>query len=262
MLPESEQHEVVEIIEPQHISAELIFSLAAFLFAVVMWLNIDNELRHIDGASIFRQPGLWSLTAIYGMLGFGVFNLVTCVRRNFNSDVGASMVPELFFWVKSIEYVGSERPCDGFPYSVLAATDQGHHYPEQVFGNDYPDPVVRWCLCAAQFCDRLCDCCGIWHSRYDPEAFELTDRPDHSWYGSWGHYGSQTTCRRRKYGKPSGFGKPPDISGHFWHDCVSDRATSGFPFPPQKRTLTTSMKITRLKLLFRASFYARDQTTK
>ncbi|MDE0938914.1 MAG: hypothetical protein OSA43_03045, partial [Pirellulales bacterium] len=71
MLPESEQHEVVEIIEPQHISAELIFSLAAFLFAVVMWLNIDNELRHIDGASIFRQPGLWSLTAIYGMLGFG-----------------------------------------------------------------------------------------------------------------------------------------------------------------------------------------------
>jgi len=91
MLPESEQHEVVEIIEPQHISAELIFSLAAFLFAVVMWLNIDNELRHIDGASIFRQPGLWSLTAIYGMLGFGVFNLVTCVRRNFNSDVTTSM---------------------------------------------------------------------------------------------------------------------------------------------------------------------------
>lgn len=106
MQQEPEHHEAIEIIEPPHFRAELIFSVAAFLFAVFLWKNIGTELKTVQGLSLLKQPGFWSQLAIYGMLGFGAFNLLICIRRNLSSDQGAAMVPELFFWIRSAEYVG------------------------------------------------------------------------------------------------------------------------------------------------------------
>ncbi|MCW1934752.1 tripartite tricarboxylate transporter TctB family protein [Pararhodobacter zhoushanensis] len=93
-----------DLIHPPHQRAEIVFAVASFLAAGILALFWSSQTTWIDGQPLVRQPGLWPLIAILGMLLFGLGELIACLRRNARNR-GSSVTAELMLWAKAFEYV-------------------------------------------------------------------------------------------------------------------------------------------------------------
>lgn len=99
-----ETHDLDELIHPPHHRAEIVFAVASFLVAVFLATQWSTQTSWGSGRPITRQPGLWPLIAVVGMLLFGAGELVACVLCNLRNG-GGDALAEVWHWVKSTEYV-------------------------------------------------------------------------------------------------------------------------------------------------------------
>jgi hypothetical protein len=97
--------DIHDLVEPRHHRAEILFGLAAFLFAVFLATRAGSELSWDASRSLFNQPGFWPLMAIAGMILCGAFELFFSWRRNATGK-GESVAAEVGMWLKSLEYAG------------------------------------------------------------------------------------------------------------------------------------------------------------
>ena len=93
------------LIEPRHHRAEILFGVLAFATALFLASQIGSQLVWKPGQVLARQPGLWSVIAIVGMLIFGLFELYHAWRRN-ASGRGDSIAAEAVDWLRAIEFAG------------------------------------------------------------------------------------------------------------------------------------------------------------
>jgi hypothetical protein len=97
-------HDLSDLTHPPHHRAEIVFAVTSFLVAIVLALLWSAETRWIDGQPWSRQPGLWPLIAVIGMLVFGTGELIACLIRNLRRG-GGNVGAELGLWLKAAEYV-------------------------------------------------------------------------------------------------------------------------------------------------------------
>ncbi len=93
-----------DLTHPPHHRAELVYAGASFAAAVVLAALWPWQTTWIDGPGWSRQPGLWPLIAVVGMLLFGTGELISCVLRNIRNG-GGDVRAEVWLWVKAGEYV-------------------------------------------------------------------------------------------------------------------------------------------------------------
>ncbi|MCB1389652.1 MAG: tripartite tricarboxylate transporter TctB family protein [Rhodobacteraceae bacterium] len=99
-----ETHDLSELTHPPHHRAEIVFAVTSFLVAVFLALMWSSETTWIDGQAWSRQPGLWPMIAVVGMLVFGIGELGACLLRNLRRG-GGDVMAELGLWLKAAEYV-------------------------------------------------------------------------------------------------------------------------------------------------------------
>lgn len=97
-------HDLSELTHLPHHRAEIVFALTSFLVAVVLAALWSSETTWIDGQPWSRQPGLWPLIAVVGMLLFGAGELIACLVRNLRRG-GGNVAEELALWARAGEYV-------------------------------------------------------------------------------------------------------------------------------------------------------------
>ena len=97
-------NDLSDLTHPPHHRAEIVFAVVSFAIAGFLATQWSSQTTWIDGQAISRQPGLWSLIAIVGMLLFGAGELVACIRRNMRNG-GGDVKAELGLWLRSAEYV-------------------------------------------------------------------------------------------------------------------------------------------------------------
>jgi len=100
----SDTHDPTEMIRPPHHRAEIVFAVAAFLIAVALAAQWSSQTTWAEGRPWSRQPGLWPLIAIAGMLVFGAGELVACLWRNITRG-GGSALAEVLHWLAAAEYL-------------------------------------------------------------------------------------------------------------------------------------------------------------
>lgn len=93
-----------DLIKPPHRGAEIVFAVVSFGFAALLAVQWPTQTSWFDGQPFGRQPGLWPLIAIVGMLLFGLGELVACFLRNRQLPAG-SVLPEVLHWAKAGEYM-------------------------------------------------------------------------------------------------------------------------------------------------------------
>lgn len=99
------KNDLHDLVEPRHHHAEILFGLAAFLFAVFLATQAGSQLTWDSSRSLVNQPGFWPLVSIGGMILFGAFELFFCWRRNTSGrSKGRSVAAEVGVWLKSLEY--------------------------------------------------------------------------------------------------------------------------------------------------------------
>lgn len=97
-------HDLTVLIAPPHHRAEVVFAVASFLVAVALATQWSTQTTWVEGQPWSRQPGLWPLVAIVGMLMFGAGELVACLVRNFGRG-GADTLAEVLHWLAATEYL-------------------------------------------------------------------------------------------------------------------------------------------------------------
>lgn len=100
----SDQHDLSELIHPPHHRAEIVFAVASFLIAVVLATQWASQTTWNAGQGWGRQPGLWPLIAVTGMLVFGAGELVACILRNIRRGGGDAWA-EVRHWAAAGEYL-------------------------------------------------------------------------------------------------------------------------------------------------------------
>lgn len=93
-----------EMIKPPHEAAEIVFAVISFSVAILLATQWSSQTSWFDGQLIGRQPGLWPLISIIGMLVFGLGELIACLLRNRHLPAG-SVLPEVLHWTKASEYL-------------------------------------------------------------------------------------------------------------------------------------------------------------
>ena len=96
---------LAEILRPRQHRAEVVFALASFAIAVWLATQWSAQTTWFEGQRAGRQPGLWPLIAIIGMLTFGAGALIACLLRN-RQAAGESALPEVVLWARTAEYLG------------------------------------------------------------------------------------------------------------------------------------------------------------
>lgn len=99
-----ETHDLSELTHLPHHRAEIVFAVTSFLVAVILAALWSTETTWIDGQPWSRQPGLWPLIAVGGMLLFGTGELAACLLRNLRRG-GGDVLQELGLWARAAEYV-------------------------------------------------------------------------------------------------------------------------------------------------------------
>ncbi|WP_461476878.1 tripartite tricarboxylate transporter TctB family protein [Pararhodobacter aggregans] len=97
-------HDLSDLTHPPHHRAEIVFAVASFVVALLLAALWSTETQWIDGQPWSRQPGLWPLIAILGMLVFGTGELFACLIRNLRHG-GGDVRAELGLWLRVGEYV-------------------------------------------------------------------------------------------------------------------------------------------------------------
>ena len=93
-----------ELIRPRHHRAEIVYALVSFAIALLLASQWPSQTAWFEGQPAGRQPGLWPLIAIAGMLIFGAGELLACLWRNRRSN-GSKALPEVLHWAKAGEYL-------------------------------------------------------------------------------------------------------------------------------------------------------------
>lgn len=99
-----QQHDLSDLTHPPHHRAEIVFAVVSFFVAVVLALLWSSQTTWVEGRDWARQPGLWPLIAVVGMLAFGTGELIACLIRNARRG-GGDVWAELGLWARSAEYV-------------------------------------------------------------------------------------------------------------------------------------------------------------
>ena len=93
-----------DLIRPRHQRAEIVFAVLSFAIALFLATQWTSQTAWSPGERAGRQPGLWPLIAIVGMLAFGIGELIACIMRNRKSG-GGELAPELAMWARTGEYL-------------------------------------------------------------------------------------------------------------------------------------------------------------
>ncbi|MFN3955087.1 MAG: tripartite tricarboxylate transporter TctB family protein [Pararhodobacter sp.] len=94
-----------ELIRPRHHRAEIVFAVVSFMVALVLATQWSSQTTWLEGQRLGRQPGLWPLIAIIGMLAFGTGELIACILRNRRAG-GGDALAEVAHWLRAGEYLG------------------------------------------------------------------------------------------------------------------------------------------------------------
>lgn len=97
-------NQLTRLIRPPHHRAELVYAVASFSVALGLAALWPTQTTWFEGQPAGRQPGLWPLIAIVGMLVFGLGELMASVWRNRYNSTG-SAVAEVLHWVRASEYL-------------------------------------------------------------------------------------------------------------------------------------------------------------
>jgi hypothetical protein len=97
-------HDLDDLVHPPHHRAEIVFAVVSFLVAVFLATQWSGQTVWAEGRPWSRQPGLWPLVAIVGMLVFGIGELIATVIRN-KRNGGGDVLAEVGLWLRSAEYV-------------------------------------------------------------------------------------------------------------------------------------------------------------
>ena len=103
-MSEQPPEKLADIIKPPHRGAEIVFAVMSFAIAILLAFQWQDQTRWFDGQALGRQPGLWPLIAIIGMLVFGLGELIACFLRNRQAKRD-DVWPEVLHWAKAGEYL-------------------------------------------------------------------------------------------------------------------------------------------------------------
>lgn len=95
---------LADLLRPRHHRAEIVFALASFGIALFLASQWASQTTWFEGQRAGRQPGLWPLIAIIGMLVFGTGELITCALRNRRAN-GSGALAEVAFWLRTAEFL-------------------------------------------------------------------------------------------------------------------------------------------------------------
>ena len=93
-----------DLIRPRHQRAEIVFAVLSFAIALFLATQWTSQTAWSPGERAGRQPGLWPLIAIVGMLAFGTGELIACILRNRRAD-GGSALTEVALWARTGEFL-------------------------------------------------------------------------------------------------------------------------------------------------------------
>ncbi|MCC5988537.1 MAG: tripartite tricarboxylate transporter TctB family protein [Pararhodobacter sp.] len=93
-----------ELISPRHHRAEIVFAVLSFAIALFLATQWSSQTVWFEGQRAGRQPGLWPLIAIVGMLAFGTGELIACILRNRRAG-GGSALTEVALWARTGEFL-------------------------------------------------------------------------------------------------------------------------------------------------------------
>lgn len=88
---------------PPHRRAEIAYAAASLALALVLAALWPLQTSWVAGQPLVRQPGLWPLIAVAGMLIFGAGEAVFAWRR-YRAGEGR-IWPELALWLQSAEFL-------------------------------------------------------------------------------------------------------------------------------------------------------------
>lgn len=102
--PRKTENDLDTLVHPPHHRAEIVFAVVSFLVAVFLATQWSSETSWANRQPWSRQPGLWPLIAIVGMLVFGAGELIATLIRN-KRHGGGDVLAEVGLWARSAEYV-------------------------------------------------------------------------------------------------------------------------------------------------------------
>ncbi len=83
--------------------AQVVYGLFTFVVALVLLSQIGTQARFFDNLAFEKQPGLWPLISITGMLVFGFFQVIQYwLHRHILTEPKFSS--EFVIWLKALEY--------------------------------------------------------------------------------------------------------------------------------------------------------------
>lgn len=100
-----EHHDAWELFEARHHPAEIFYGILSFVFAAFLLTQIGSQTTFFDSMPLTRQPALWPVVAIVGMLVFGTLEVFFYWRRNDSFDQSI-LWPEVMLWLRAVEYFG------------------------------------------------------------------------------------------------------------------------------------------------------------
>lgn len=103
-MSEQPPEKLSDIIKPPHQGAEIVFAVISFAIAVALAFQWPEQTRWFDDQPLGRQPGLWPLIAIIGMLVFGLGELIGCFLRNRQAK-SDDVWPEVLHWARAGEFL-------------------------------------------------------------------------------------------------------------------------------------------------------------
>jgi len=85
-------------------SALVWFGVCTFFVAIFLASQLGSQAKFFEGMVIEKQPGLWSAIGVFGMLFFGVLQMVQFWFHR-NSLRSPGFLSEAKIWLRAAEYV-------------------------------------------------------------------------------------------------------------------------------------------------------------
>lgn len=83
---------------------DVVFAIAALLFAVVMLALIGEQTKFIKRLRWTHQPAFWPVVSLGGMTVFGLLYAIGSIRDRRREGSSSSRVVELFLWLRAGEF--------------------------------------------------------------------------------------------------------------------------------------------------------------
>lgn len=83
---------------------QLAFSVVAFATALLLFALIPDQTTWLDSQPLTKQPALWSIVSIGGMLIFGLFELIGSWRRC-RRDGAGQLLSQFVYLARALEFV-------------------------------------------------------------------------------------------------------------------------------------------------------------